>query len=75
MIHYGMIYINIIQKPIVEIGYFVAITMGQQRWLKTLNIDHHKILAGTDASIYLETPDHKSSAIYWAKDKKTSLPD
>ena len=55
--------------------------MGQQRWLKTLNIDHHKILAGTDASMMpgAETPElwqkHKSSATYWAKDKKTSLPD
>ena len=25
--------------------------MGQQRWLRTLNIEHHQILAGTDASM------------------------
>ena len=39
-------------------GYFVAITMGQQRWLRTLNIDHHQVLAGTGASMMpgAETP-------------------
>ena len=25
--------------------------MGQQRWLRTLNIEHHQVLAGTDASM------------------------
>ena len=39
------------EPELVEIGYFVAITMGQQRWLRTLNIEHHQILAGTDASM------------------------
>ena len=67
------------EAEIVEIGYFVAITMGQQRWLKTLNIDHHKVLAGTDASMMpgAETPEswveHKSSDDYWAKNTKTSI--
>ena len=36
------------EPELVEIGYFVAITMGQQRWLRTLNIEHHQIMAGTD---------------------------
>ena len=39
------------EPELVEIGYFVALTMGQQRWLRTLNIEHHQILAGTDASM------------------------
>jgi len=39
------------EPQIVELGYFVAITMGQQRWLRTLNIEHHQILAGTSASM------------------------
>jgi hypothetical protein len=57
----------------VEIGYFVAITMGQQRWLRTLNIEHHQILAGTDASMApgFETLDalqrSKLAEDYWAK--------
>ena len=63
------------EPEIVELGYFVAITMGQQRWLRTLNIDHHQILSGTDASMApgTETPAAlaatKASDDYWAKNK------
>lgn len=61
------------EAEIVELGYFVAITMGQQRWLRTLNIDHHQILAGTDGSMApgTETAEAlaatKASDDYWAK--------
>jgi alkylhydroperoxidase family enzyme len=61
------------EPQIVELGYFVAITMGQQRWLRTLNIEHHQILPGTDASMApgFETAaalaDSKSDPDYWAK--------
>ncbi len=63
------------EPEIVEMGFFVAITMGQQRWLRTLNIDHHKVMAGTDASMApgFETPDamaaSKESSEYWAKQR------
>ena len=36
------------EPELVEIGYFIAITMGQQRWLRTLNIEHHQVLVGTE---------------------------
>jgi alkylhydroperoxidase family enzyme len=39
------------EPELVEIGYFVAITMGQQRWLRTLDIEHHQVLPGTSASM------------------------
>jgi alkylhydroperoxidase family enzyme len=61
------------EPELVEIGYFVAITMGQQRWLRTLNIEHHQILAGTDASMApgFESLDalqrSKMAEDYWAK--------
>jgi alkylhydroperoxidase family enzyme len=61
------------EPELVEIGYFVAITMGQQRWLRTLNIEHHQILAGADGSMApgFETMDalqqSKQAADYWAK--------
>jgi alkylhydroperoxidase family enzyme len=61
------------EAQIVELGYFVAITMGQQRWLRTLNIDHHQVLAGTAASMApgFETAEDlaksKSDPEYWAK--------
>jgi len=63
------------EPELVEIGYFVALTMGQQRWLRTLNIEHHQVLAGTDASMApgFESEDalkqSKQSADYWAKKK------
>jgi len=61
------------EPELVEIGYFVAITMGQQRWLRTLNIEHHQILAGTDGSMAsgFETAEalarSKQADDYWAK--------
>jgi alkylhydroperoxidase family enzyme len=33
------------EDEIVELGYFVAITYGQQRWIKTLGIEHRQVLA------------------------------
>jgi alkylhydroperoxidase family enzyme len=67
------LYDHFSEPEIVELGYFVAITMGQQRWLRTLNIDHHQVLAGTAASLApgTETAEGlaqtKRSAGYWAK--------
>jgi alkylhydroperoxidase family enzyme len=63
------------EPELVEIGYFVALTMGQQRWLRTLNIEHHQILAGEDGSMApgYETEEAlkrtKAQADYWAKKK------
>ena len=39
------------EPELVEIGYFIALTMGQQRWLRTLDIEHHQILPGTAGSM------------------------
>jgi alkylhydroperoxidase family enzyme len=36
---------------VVELGFFVALTSGQQRWIKTLGIGHREILADTDAGL------------------------
>jgi alkylhydroperoxidase family enzyme len=61
------------EPELVEIGYFVALTMGQQRWLRTLDIEHHQILAGTNASMApgFETEAalqrSKEASDYWAK--------
>jgi alkylhydroperoxidase family enzyme len=61
------------EPELVEIGYFIALTMGQQRWLRTLNIEHHQILAGTDGSMApgFETEaalqESKAKTDYWAK--------
>ncbi len=64
---------NFNEPELVEIGYFIAITMGQQRWLRTLNIEHHQILAGSDGSMAPgfkteeELKQSKQAADYWAK--------
>jgi alkylhydroperoxidase family enzyme len=63
------------EPELVEIGYFVALTMGQQRWLRTLDIEHHQILAGTSASMApgFETNEalkrSKEDPNYWAGKK------
>lgn len=61
------------EPELVELGFFIALTLGQQRWLRTLNIEHHQILAGTQASMApgFETADRarasKESSNYWAQ--------
>ena len=52
MTHSGRVSTGISAEPeLVEIGYFIALTMGQQRWLRTLDIEHHQILPGTAGSM------------------------
>jgi alkylhydroperoxidase family enzyme len=61
------------EPELVEIGYFIALTMGQQRWLRTLNIEHHQVLPGTGGSMApgFETEEalrrSKAAPDYWAK--------
>jgi alkylhydroperoxidase family enzyme len=69
------------EPELVEIGYFVALTMGQQRWLRTLDIEHHQILPGTAASMApgFETPDaltrSKEAQDYWARQNAKTTPE
>ena len=35
------------EEQIVELGYFVSLTFGQQRWIKTLGIGHHEVTVTT----------------------------
>jgi len=61
------------EPELVELGCFVALTMGQQSWLRLLNIDHHQILAGTAAAMAPGFENaallrkSKASADYWAR--------
>ena len=36
---------------LVELGFFIALTLGQQRWIKTLGIGHHEVLADNSAGL------------------------
>ena len=63
------------EPELVEIGCMIGLTLGQQSWLRLLNIEHHEVLAGTDASMAPGYEDMqklkatKSAADYWAKSK------
>ena len=68
---------NFTEAELVEIGCMIGLTLGQQSWLRLLNIEHHQVLAGTDASMAPGYKDMaalkatKSAEDYWAK---TPLP-
>ena len=75
---WGRLRTHFSEPELVEIGYFVAITMGQQRWLRTLNIEHHQILAGSDGSMapgfetWERLQQSKDDPGYWARRDKGS---
>ena len=64
------------EPELVELGFFIALTMGQQRWLRTLNIKHHAVLPGTAASMAPGFEDAATAGesardeAYWAGEKK-----
>ena len=51
----------------------IGLTLGQQSWLRLLNIEHHQVMAGTRASMAPGFEDaealrtSKSDETYWAK--------
>jgi alkylhydroperoxidase family enzyme len=61
------------EPELVELGCFVALTFGQQSWIRLLDIDHHEYMAGTDASMApgFRTAEElratKARPDYWAK--------
>jgi alkylhydroperoxidase family enzyme len=65
------------EPELVELGCFIALTMGQQSWLRLLDIEHHEVMAGTAASLApgYETAEalaaSKASEGYWAKTAKS----
>jgi len=38
-------------EELVELGFFIALTSGQQRWIKTLDLGHGEVLADTKAGL------------------------
>ena len=66
------------EPELVELGCAIGLTLGQQSWLRLLNIDHHEVMAGTSASMApgfetreaLETS--KAGEGYWARRATTT---
>jgi alkylhydroperoxidase family enzyme len=60
------------EPELVELGCAIGLTLGQQSWLRMLNIEHHAVMAGTSASMApgFETAEAlaktKASGDYWA---------
>jgi alkylhydroperoxidase family enzyme len=65
----------------IGLGCMIGLTLGQQSWLRLLNIEHHQVLAGTSASMApgFETAEDlkstKAQADYWAKSKTAIQPE
>jgi alkylhydroperoxidase family enzyme len=45
------LHLHFTDEELVELGYFVAITFGQQSWIRTLDIGHHEVLDESDAGL------------------------
>ncbi len=62
------VHANFSEEELVELACFIALTMGQQSWIRLLNIDHHQVMAGSSASMApgLET----SADLAAAKDRE-----
>src|SRR3954453_7630279 len=60
------------EEELVELGNFIALTFGQQRWIRLPGIDHHQYMAGTDPSMAPgfrsaeELAETKARDDYWA---------
>jgi alkylhydroperoxidase family enzyme len=61
------------EAELVELGCMIGLTLGQQSWLRLLNIEHHKVMPGTSAAMAPgfetadELADSKASERYWAR--------
>lgn len=44
------------EPELVELGFFIALTLGQQRWIKTLDIRHHEVLPGSAGGLAAGVP-------------------
>ncbi|MCC6779666.1 MAG: carboxymuconolactone decarboxylase [Hyphomicrobiales bacterium] len=66
------------EPELVELGCMIGLTLGQQSWLRLLDIEHHQVMAGGDASMAPGYEDagslsaSKSASDYWAKSKAHS---
>ena len=61
------------EPELVELGCMIGLTLGQQSWLRLLNIEHHDVLPGTKASMAPgfetreELEESKATEAYWAR--------
>jgi len=67
------LYQHFTEAELVELACFIGLTLGQQSWLRLLNIEHHEVMPGTAASMAPGFEDSeslttsKAAEDYWAK--------
>jgi alkylhydroperoxidase family enzyme len=67
------LYKHFSEPELVELGCFIALTMGQQSWLRLLNIEHHEVLPGIAGGMApgfesaAALAKSKASAGYWGR--------
>jgi alkylhydroperoxidase family enzyme len=67
------VYEHFSEPELVELGCMIGLTLGQQSWLRLLNIEHHQVLPGTAASMAPGYEDAeqlaaaKADAGYWGR--------
>ncbi|MGA7272962.1 MAG: carboxymuconolactone decarboxylase [Acidimicrobiia bacterium] len=45
------LHLHFTDPELVELGFFIALTSGQQRWIRTLDLGHRQVLADSDAGL------------------------
>ena len=69
---WGRLHEHFTEPELVELGCCIALTFGQQSWIRLLGIDHHQYLAGTSAAMAPgfttaeELAESKAREDYWA---------
>jgi alkylhydroperoxidase family enzyme len=48
---WGQLHAHFTDAELVELGFFIGLTLGQQRWIKTLGLGHREILADTHGGL------------------------
>jgi alkylhydroperoxidase family enzyme len=70
---WARMYEHFSEPELVELGCMIGLTLGQQSWLRLLNIEHHQVMPGDRAAMApgFETAEEaaasKSSDEYWAR--------
>jgi hypothetical protein len=49
-------------EELVELGFFIALTLGQQRWIKTLGIGHGEVLGDTRTGLAATVTERMSAS-------------
>jgi hypothetical protein len=61
--NHGRLHAHYTKPQLIELGHFIAPTLGQQRFLKTVGLRHGEVLADTDAGLAPDEARHVRTAM------------